>query len=75
MQQKSVLTVLEQHTGWLMSLPGVVGTGQGERDGVACIRVFVADERTKLMKEIPSELEGYPVEVQVTGEFRALGAD
>ena len=75
MQRKSVLAVLEQHTEWLMSLPGVVGTGQSEREGQPCIRVFVAEERPELLKEIPSDLEGYPVEVRVTGEFRALGAD
>ena len=75
MQQKSIQAVLEEHVGRLMSLPGVVGAGQGECDGKPCIRVFVVKESPDLRKRIPSELEGYPVDVQETGEFKALGGD
>ena len=57
-----------------MSLPGVVGIGQGECDGEPCIRIFVVKRIPDLLKKIPSELEGYVVDVQETGEFKALGA-
>ena len=75
MQQKSVKSVLEQHTQWLMSLPGVIGTGQGELKGKPCIRVFVTEKLPGTLEKIPSDLEGYPVEVLETGEFRASGTE
>ena len=55
-----------------MSLPGVVGTAEGEDSGQACIRVFVVRETPDLLNELPTAIEGYPVVVQDTGEFKAL---
>ena len=75
MQQKSIQAVLEEHVEKLMSLPGVVGTGQGERDGKPCISVFVVKASPEILKNIPPELRGYPVDVRETGEFKALGAE
>ena len=72
MQEKTIQTVLKEHTDKLMALPGVVGTGQGECSGKPCIKVFVAKKTPDLLKQIPSTLEGHPVEVQETGQFRAL---
>ena len=72
MQQKTIQTVLKEHTNSLMTLPGVVGTGLGECSGKPCIKVFVVKKTPDLLKQIPSTLEGHPVEVQETGEFRAL---
>lgn len=72
MQQKTIQTVLKEHTNSLMTLPGVVGTGLGECSGKPCIKVFVVKKTSDLLKQIPSTLEGHPVEVQETGEFRAL---
>ena len=72
MQEKTIQTVLKEHTDSLMTLPGVVGTGLGECSGKPCIKVFVVKKTPDLLKQIPSTLEGYTVEVQETGEFRAL---
>ena len=71
-QEKSIEVVLTQHTDGLMSLPGVVGTAIGECTGKPCIKVLVAKKSPELLKKIPSTLEGYPVEIDETGEFRAL---
>ena len=65
--------MLTEHTGTLMSLPGVVGTVQGECAGQPCIRVFVVKETPDLLSHIPHAIEGYTVVVQETGEFQALG--
>ncbi len=54
-----------------MALPGVVGTAQGQSEGRSCITVFVAEKSANLLAQIPGEIEGYPVSVQQTGEFRA----
>ncbi len=72
MQEKRVQAVLKDHTDSLMSLPGVVGTGQGLCEGKPCIKVFVAKKTPELLSQIPSSLEGYTVAVQETGEIRAL---
>ena len=70
--KKSIEQVLEEHTDYLMSLSGVVGTGQGLCSGKPCIKVFVSKKTAKLEKKIPKNLEGYPVVIQETGRYRAL---
>lgn len=71
--EKTIEQVLREHTESLMSVPGVVGTGEGECDSEPCIRVFVVEKTADLLSQIPSSLEGYAVEVQETGEIKALG--
>ncbi len=72
MPKKTIEAVLKEHTNTLMSLPGVVGTAQGECVGKPCIKVFVVKKTSDLVKQIPATLEGYAVEIQVTGEIKAL---
>ena len=74
MQEKTIEAVLREHTDSLMSLPGVVGTAQGECAGKPCIKVFVAHKTADLLAQIPSAIEGYTVAVQETGEIRPLGS-
>ena len=69
---KTIEDVLKEHTSKLMSLPGVVGTAQGLCSGEPCIRVFVVEKTDDLLKQIPPEIDGYPVSVEETGEFRKL---
>lgn len=59
------------HTDSLMAIPGVVGIGLGECDGTPCIKILVAEMTEALARRLPKTLEGHPVEVEVTGEFRA----
>ena len=72
MPGKTIQQVQEEHTDRLMSLPGVVGTAIGEADGKPCIKVFVNQKTTEIEKEVPDSLEGYPVVIEETGEFKAL---
>ena len=69
MPEKTIQQVLRDHTDTLMSLPGVVGTGQGECDGQPCILVFLAENDPEVRMQIPSAIEDYPVDVRVTGEL------
>ena len=71
--KKTIEQVLKEHTDDLMSLPGVVGTGQGLCNDQPCIKVFVSRKTEKLEQRIPKNLEGYPVVIQETGRFKALG--
>ena len=67
---KPIKEVLKEHTGELMSVPGVVGTAQGRCDRKPCIKVFVIQKTPELDKKIPATLDGYPVSIEETGEFR-----
>ena len=63
---------LRIHTPALMALAGVIGTGQGEMDGVPSIIVFVT-RREAIGGPIPDTLSGHPVEIREVGDVRALG--
>lgn len=60
--------VLEAHKDSIMALDGVAGVGQGECDGEPCIRVF-AEQETSAINDLPDSIEGYAVDVEVTGSF------
>lgn len=60
--------VLETHKDSLMAVNGVEGVGQGSCDGAPCIRIYAAKE-TPEVKDLPDSLEGYAVDVEVTGTF------
>jgi hypothetical protein len=72
MPKKSIETVLKEHTDDLMAMPGVVGTAQSLCDGQPCIKIYVSAMTAELQKKLPKTLEGYIVDVEATGEFRAL---
>jgi hypothetical protein len=71
MSAMKIEEVLKKYTNNLMSISGVVGTGQGLCDGKPCIKVFVVKKNPELEDKIPEKLEGYPVKIKETGKFRA----
>ena len=72
MAAETIKEVLKKHTRELMSLPGVVGTGQGLCEGKPCIKVFVIEKTPDLEQKIPKTLDGYPVAIEATGPIKAL---
>jgi len=65
----AVMAVQNRHTDRLMAIPGVVGTATGlGPNGPAVIILTKAPG----IAGIPSDLDGVPVIVKVTGEIRAL---
>ncbi len=72
MPQMTIEQVLKQHTDQWMAIAGVVGTGIGKSEGKPCIKVLVTGKTDELTKKIPANVGGYPVVIEVTGEFRAL---
>lgn len=72
MPTKAIDQVLKEHTKTLMSIPGVVGTGQGLCDDKPCIKVFVIEKTLEIERRIPDMLNGYPVRVEETGPIKAL---
>ena len=69
----NIREVLKRHTDELMAMPGVVGVAEGQSRGGPCIKLFVVDRNSELLKRIPDNLEGYPLQIEESGEFRALG--
>ena len=72
MPSKPIEEVLEEHTNELMSIKGVMGTAQGLCIGKPCIKVYVIKKSEDLIHQIPGSLEGYPVEIEESGVFKAL---
>ena len=72
MAAKSIKEVLKEHAKALISIPGVVGAGEGLCEGEPCIKVFVIKKTPEIEKTLPSTLEGYPVRIEETGEIKAL---
>ena len=70
---KNIKEVLKKNFDELMDIPGVAGVGEGESQGKPCIRVFILGGSPESLKKIPTVIGGYPVLVEQTDEFRALG--
>ena len=66
---RPVAEILNDHVDELMAIPGVVGLGEGVRDGTPCIKAYVTSEAAAL--ELPDELEGVPVVAANSGQPKA----
>jgi hypothetical protein len=69
---EDIREVLRKHTDEIMEVPGVVGIAEGRYRGKPCVRVFVVQRTPELLDRLPASLDGYPVRVEESGEFRAL---
>lgn len=63
--------VQRRHEQQLMAIPGVTAIGIGEENGQPVIKVFVKQRTEELNKQLPQQLEGFKVKVEVSGEIRA----
>ncbi len=71
MPERNIEEVLADHTDGWMAIPGVVGTGIGSCGRDLCIKVFVSERTPRVEAEIPHVVEGFPVRIEATGDFRA----
>jgi hypothetical protein len=66
---QAAIAALNRNSDRLMALPGVVGVGVGLRaEGGPVVRVFTA---SRGVGGLPDGIEGFPVEIEVTGLFFA----
>lgn len=72
MGSRAIAEVLKEHARELMSIPGVVGAGQGLCEGKPCIKVFVIKKTPELAQKIPDSLDGYPIMIEETGPIKAF---
>lgn len=71
MIQKTIEQVQAEHTAAWMKIPGVVGIAIGESDGKPCIKILAVSLTPEIKAQIPKLVDGYAVDIEVTGEFRA----
>jgi len=72
MRGRSVEQVFDSHRDTLLSIPGVVGAGIARLDDRPVIVVMVKERTPELEAQIPKELDGYSVFIEITGDFKAL---
>ena len=68
---RPIAEVFAAHSDSLMRLPGVVGVGIGRCGSAPCIKVMAAYSSPELTARLPARLDGYAVELQVTGLITA----
>ncbi|NIP38343.1 MAG: hypothetical protein GWO07_05570 [Candidatus Dadabacteria bacterium] len=68
---KPIITVLEENTDFLMSTKGVVGIAQGLCEGKDCIKVYVVKKTAEILEEVPKSLDGYKIEIVETDVIKA----
>lgn len=67
----TISEALARHTDSLLSVPGVVGVGEGQLDGKPAIQILVVELTAALRSRLPTVLDGHPVQLVGTGVIRA----
>ncbi len=76
MPQRDVTTVMNAHVDALMATAGVAGVAIGETDDhTPCIIIYVVQLTDTLKASLPATLEGHPVRIEESGEFRPLKSE
>jgi hypothetical protein len=70
--KSSIEEVKARHEMEFLNIDGVEGIGIGDEKGKPVIRIYVSKKTKDIQKRIPGEVEGYPVQIEVSGEFHAL---
>ena len=56
-----------------MATAGIAGVAIGQLiDGTPCIRIYLEKNDDELEQSLPRALEGHPVDVVISGEFRPM---
>lgn len=73
---RPISEVIAAHADAIMAIDGVAGIYEGRQDdGTPCIRIMVVRLDDALRARLPRTLEGHPVEIEETGEIRAMPGD
>jgi hypothetical protein len=71
-KKESIEQVKSKHEMQLLKIDGVEGVGIGEEDKKQVIKIYVSKNTKEIQEMIPTQIAGYPVRIEVTGEFHAL---
>ncbi len=73
---RSIKELIHENAEKLMSIPGVIGVGEGALDdGTPCLLVLVVESNPDIQKSIPADIGGVPVKIEVTGEIKGMSED
>jgi len=68
----SIQEVKAKYTDRLLAMPGVVSVGIGRNpDGASVIVVGLDGPLPDTVRQLPKELEGFPLRAEITGPVRA----
>ena len=68
--ERTAAEVIAAHSAELMAIPGVTGVYEGESHGQTVLRVMVYARADSTYRRIPRRIEGYRVEIEVSGSIR-----
>jgi hypothetical protein len=71
MPSNTVEQVIARNSDSIMALADVVGISESLCDDQPCIKVLLAAENADTIARLPTQLEGIPVVVEVSGPFFA----
>lgn len=67
----SIKDVKKRHKARLLKIPSVVSVGIGlNKDGQSVIVIGLDGPNAKSERQLPSMLEGYPVEIRIVGTLK-----
>jgi len=64
---RTIEAVLAAHNDSLMAVSGVLATAIGRCSNAPCIRILVSRVTDEVQRRVPSQLEGFPVRIDVSG--------
>lgn len=73
LSMKEITAVIKERADSLLNIHGVVGVYAGRiDDSIPCIRIMIENDDSTLIKKIPATIDGYPVEIEVSGRIEPL---
>ena len=67
----SIIEVKTRHEIRLLQLPGVISVGIGkDKNGIPTIIVGLKSSNPETESQLPTRLDGYPVQVRFVGEIK-----
>ncbi len=68
-----IMAVVDAHAPELIKVPGVTAIAVGALDsGEPCVRIYVDKLTDALRAKLPTTLDGWPVDVEESGEIKPL---
>lgn len=73
MTNRTIQQVKQDSEHSLLAIPGVMGVGISltKDKKTTCIKVYLSSDNTRQLSQIPSSIEGYPVEIEIRGIFHS----
>ncbi len=69
--RRHVKEVIRENADRFLALSGVEGIAEGEWQGQPCVLILISDPALEQSGAIPTELEGYLVRTETSGELKA----